>query len=412
MISSKLLSSNNILRIFYIILVLVVLILILERAEILNEHFTTTQVSSPTSQTFSSTQSTSLTSPIVNTTPVVTRNKPHKKIIYAIIPSPLEENLYFGTFIPNINNVNDNHHNNFVYTRSLESNKWIGNIDNSVIDDKSLIVDLFFDKYKHLMCIAMNMNDNEPEYNLYKKKTTDFKSEWVKIPFNLKIKSLCYDLSNNGNLLGLNNFDSQIYENRMVSDISFDNWIGPINYDIPVKKIMFDKEGVMIGIGLKDNYIYRKKDNDWRDSYWDQKNNNKTQVYDMFYDTDGCLIASTPEGIKKQLFPDFNSEFVDITKYKKKNEAIMEHSEVLKFRIGHEFLDDDFDETTELGRDLKRLYEFKKLTKDLCSNKTVLRKHSKINKQFEIDSKEISKQNREINDLYSEIERLQNIMDY
>ena len=81
---------------------------------------------------------------------------------------------------------------------------------------------------------------------------------------------------------------------------------------------MFDKEGIMIGIGLKDNYIYRKKDNDWKDSYWDQKNVNKTQVYDMFYDTDGCLIASTPEGIKKQLFPDFNSEFILVTKYRKK----------------------------------------------------------------------------------------------
>ena len=132
----------------------------------------------------------------------------------------------------------------------------------------------------------------------------------------------------------------------------------------------------------------------------------------MFYDTDGCLIASTPEGIKKQLFPDFNSEFVLITKYKKKNETIMEKSEVLKFRIGHEFLDDDFDESTELGRDLKRLYEFKKLSKDLCQNKRVLRKHSENTRQFEIDSKQISKQNREINDLYHEIDQLQNTMDY
>jgi len=258
----------------------------------------------------------------------------------------------------------------------------------------------------------MSMENKEPVYNLYKKASTDFRSVWVKIPSNLKMKTLCYNLPETGKLLGINNYDSQIYENRMHSDLSYNSWIGPINYDIPIKKIMFDKEGFMIGIGLKDNYIYRKKDADWRDSYWDYKNINKTQVYDMFYDTDGCLIASTPEGIKKQLFPDFNSEFVLITKYRKKNEVIMETSEVFKFRIGHEFLDDDFDQSTELGRDLKRLYEFKKLSKDLCQNKRVLRKHSENTRQFEIDSKQISKQNREINDLYHNIEQLQNTMDY
>ena len=38
----------------------------------------------------------------------------------------------------------------------------------------------------------------------------------------------------------------------------------------------------------------------------------------------------------------------------------------------------------------------------------VLRKHSDNTRQFEIDSKQISKQNREINDLYHQIEQLQN----
>ena len=128
--------------------------------------------------------------------------------------------------------------------------------------------------------------------------------------------------------------------------------------------------------------------------------------------TERGLIASTPEGIKKQLFPDFNSEFMLIKNYRKKNEHIMEKSDIFKFRIGHEFLDDDFDERTELGRDLKRLYEFKKISKDLCQNKRIIRKHSDTARQFEIDSKQISKQNREINDLYAEIEKLQNTMDY
>lgn len=407
--SSKLINSKNLLNIFYIILILVVLVLILEKSDLLNsfENFQT-QSTNPTQPT-NTTQNTEMNNVVSNDN---LSNKTHSKNIYSIIPSPVEDNLYFGTYIPNIKNIGDDQHNNFVYTRSLKSNKWIGKIDNSEIDKQSIIVDLFFDKYKHLMCVAMSMKNKEPIYNIYKKDTIDFRSVWIKVPSNLKMKSLCYNLSGTGNLLGINNYDSQIYENRIQSNLSYNSWIGPINYDIPIKKVMFDKEGIMIGIGLKDNYIYRKKDNDWRDSYWDQKNVNKTQVYDMFYDTDGCLIASTPQGIKKQLFPDFNSEFILITNYKKKNENIMEKSETLKLRIGHEFLDDDFDESTELGRDLKRLYEFKKISKDLCQNKRVLRKHSDNTGQFEIDSKQISKQNREINDLYYQIEQLQNTMDY
>ena len=162
---------------------------------------------------------------INTTTQIVSNNlkskkiKPHSKTIYSIIPSPVEDNLYFGTFIPDIKN--NNQHNNFVYTRSLKSNKWIGNIDNSEIDKKSIIIDLFFDKYKHLMCVAMSMKNKEPIYNLYKKESTDFRSVWIKVPSNLKMKSLCYNLTGTGNLLGINNYDSQIYENRVQSDLSY-----------------------------------------------------------------------------------------------------------------------------------------------------------------------------------------------
>ena len=49
---------------------------------------------------------------------------------------------------------------------------------------------------------------------------------------------------------------------------------------------------------------------------------NKTKVYDLFYDKDGCLIEPS-EGIKKQINQDFNSEFVNILNYKEKHEEIM-----------------------------------------------------------------------------------------
>ena len=66
---------------------------------------------------------------------------------------------------------------------------------------------------------------------------------------------------------------------------------------------MFDKSETMIGIGLFDNYIYTKKSNNWRESYWDKVNINRTKVYDLLYDYDGCLIATSPSGILKQKFP-------------------------------------------------------------------------------------------------------------
>ena len=210
--SSKLINSKNLLNIFYIILILVVLVLILEKSDLLNsfENFQT-QSTNPTQPT-NTTQNTEMNNVVSNDN---LSNKTHSKNIYSIIPSPVEDNLYFGTYIPNIKNIGDDQHNNFVYTRSLKSNKWIGKIDNSEIDKQSIIVDLFFDKYKHLMCVAMSMKNKEPIYNIYKKDTIDFRSVWIKVPSNLKMKSLCYNLSGTGNLLGINNYDSQIYENRI-----------------------------------------------------------------------------------------------------------------------------------------------------------------------------------------------------
>ena len=66
------------------------------------------------------------------------------------------------------------------------------------------------------------------------------------------------------------------------------------------------------------------------------ENVNKTKVYDLFYDTDGCLIASSPSGIIKQLHPDFNSEFVNIKDFNENHEDILNNVDILKSRIGVE----------------------------------------------------------------------------
>ena len=327
------------------------------------------------------------------------------KPIHNILCSIDDSNKYFGSYLSLKNS--SNHIDNFVYTNSLASNNWIKPSKNLSLSNSHVIIDLTYDSSKRLTAIGLKMNEKgEPEYDIFKKKTSDFMSEWVQLESNKLIRSLCNDLKD-GTLLGCSSYDGQIYssKNRL---LSYGDWYGPINYDIPMRKVMFDKEGFMIGIGLVDNYIYRKKTVYWKESKWDKKNANKTKVYDLIYDKDGCFIATTLEGIKKQSHPDFNSEFVFYNDFDEEHDEVLDHTEIIKFKTGNEFMDEDFDLTTELGRDLKRIYEFKKISKDLCSNKVRLGK-GKINSRKElVDSATLSAQNSEINELYEKIDELTN----
>ena len=330
-----------------------------------------------------------------------------KRIIYTIIPSAIEDNLYFGSFFSKSIKKHASDINNFVYTRSLKSNKWLSVPNNSLLDKNSLLIDLSYNENKHLVAIGLSMTKKEPVYNIYIKESPDYKSKWVKMNSNKKMRSLCYDI-NTHKLLGISSYDGQVYEQKSTNKVSFIEWIGPINHDKPMKKIMFDRDGIMLGIGLVDHFIYRKMDKHWVKSEWDTNTVNKTKVYDMFYDTDGCLIASSPEGIIKQLHPDFNSEFVSINEFNEKHEEINTKTDILKSRIGIEFIDDEFDSSTELGKDLKRIYEFKKISKGLCGKREQLKRHTYSKNNIEM----LSKQNREINDMHKIIDDISNKMDY
>jgi hypothetical protein len=343
-------------------------------------------------------------------------NKIYNSNIQSFIMSPYENDnnvqKYFGTFI--INKMNKNIENaNYIYeTNSLHSNNWkrtkIPKLDKS----KNVIInDIIYDKYKQLLAIGLYYENDNPIYSLYRQSKLEksdkvsevsFKS-WELIGEDIKIRSLCYD-NLSTKLLGISSFDGQIYEKKMYSK-TFNEWVGPINNDLPMRKISYDKDNNMIGIGLFDNYIYTKKGVNWKLEYWDKKKINKTQVYDVMYDYDGCLIATSPIGIIKQIKPELSSEFIDITKYvKQSNENILFKYDILKSKIGYEFLDEIFDTDTELGKHLKNIYDIKKLTKDLCNNKKYLRK-TKVNNS---NTDELSYKNREINDLYKQIEEINN----
>ena len=230
-----------------------------------------------------------------------------KKTVYNLISSPIEENLYFGTFINLSRNKISRDLNNFIYTNSLQSNTWRFPNRNGRLSSKHVITDLSYDSTRRLVAIGLKMKDGKPHYDIFRKKTTDFKSPWMLINSNHKIKSVCYDLKGN-KLLGINSYDGQIYENQTVSDLSYGKWNGPINFDIPMRKIMFDKDGLMIGIGLEDSFIYRKKGDNWRVDKWDTTNVNNTIVYDLIYDNDGCFIAQNSR-IKETTSYRFWTEF-------------------------------------------------------------------------------------------------------
>jgi hypothetical protein len=328
-----------------------------------------------------------------------------KKPVHNIICSLNDPNMFLGSYL-SYSNANK-HIDNFIYTNSLASNEWLKPTENLSLSDTHVIIDLTYDSSKRLTAVGLKMNDKgQPEYDIFKKKTSDYKSEWVMLDSNKKIRSLCNDI-NDGSLLGCSSYDGQIYSSKNLL-LSYGNWYGPINYDLPMRKVMFDKEGYMIGIGLVDNYIYRKKTKFWKDSKWDKKAINKTRVFDLVYDKDGCFIATTLDGIKKQTHPDFHSEFVLYNDFNEEHEEILDQIEILKFKTGNEYLDNEFDLSTELGRDLKRIYEFKKVSRDLCRNKFKPTK-GKINpNKQDVDSASLNKQNNEINVLYDKIDELTN----
>lgn len=406
-------NNSRFITILYIVLLIIVLLLLIDENAFgilldIKEHF-----NNPVSESQDKKDKTIILHNIL----VTAQN-------YANSPFEPNNKRYFSSilFPSTINN------NNFVTTTSLKSNRWerpnnntgnLCNITENCCDMKKIskdnpnkkcndyiVVDLTYDKKKHLIAIGMKIKNKKTIYDIFRKKDTDYKSEWEKIESNQKMRSLCYDLKS-GRLLGINSFDGQIYEAKY-STIGYGDWIGPINYDVPMKKIMYDKDGIMIGIGLIDNFIYRKKHSDWNIAKWDKDNINKTKVYDLIYDTDGCFIATTPQGLMKQNGKDFNSLFVPYDKFEDKfADDLLEQNEILKYRTGIEFVDDmNFlnSDNSVFDISLKKLYDFKKLTKDLCSYKNNFKEDKILDKHTGIN--EINKNNEEITELYNKIDVL------
>jgi hypothetical protein len=289
-----------------------------------------------------------------------------------------DNNGYLATFTTK----DGNEPNSIIYTNELLSNNWKGPLINGAINDRSIIVDLTYDIDKRIIAVGMELINDDPSYTVYKKESGDIESRWVPIKSNSKtIRSISYDLK--GNMIGISSFDGQIYKNQA------GKWIGPINYDIPMKKVYFDSDRIMIGIGLANNKIYKKNSIDWETAEWNKKDLNHRRVLDIVFDADGKLIATTTKGLEKQKHNIYISTFVKLNSVGRSPE-LMTKKEILTFKTGIDFeeyslLDDD----TELGKNLNTLLRFKKKSLDVCKNKK---------KAFSnVNAKQIIKQNENEN---------------
>jgi hypothetical protein len=277
-------------------------------------------------------------------------NEQQNNLIYRIIPSitdftslidpEIVQNTlsnYLGIYIPDKGSVD----NNLIYTRSLNSNNWYGPLQNALPAPNTIITQLTYNNDKRLMCIGISTINNKKEHTIFIKETTDILSNWVKLKqnnsiYNSKISYILYDIYTN-KLIGINHEDGQLYI-KETSDTS-SIWVGPINFDTPMKAIYYYKNNFMIGIGRDDNFIYTKNGSDWTKNKWDNNNINRTYVYDLLLDLDGRLIATTPNGILKQTTVNLFSQFVPINNITTHMKRTIRFNDSMYYKTGCKIFD-------------------------------------------------------------------------
>ena len=334
---------------------------------------------------------------------------------------------FYGTSLCNKGKCNYN----LLKTQSLESDNWV--LDQEYLQMLASLPSSDGNKLPYSLCYNKDNNNdgqinlliNMAEYDSNKNKIFNiYKLDRIGDDLNklypvtnfqhqnkLSIMSLLFD-KDTSTWLGINYFDGQIYENKQpinkwLKDKTNKYWEGPIKFEKPpMQKIMYDKDGYLIGIG-NDGYMYRKTQTKWRNknTIWDLNKINKTKVHDLIYDYDGCLIATTPNGIFKQNNPEFNSNFVDIRGYKQKHNNILNKLDILLYKSGIDFFDELFNIETNFGVNLKTIYDFKKKSKDLCLSRTRNR-DTYDDKEGKIQPDDIGFQNRKISDLYGNIDAI------
>jgi hypothetical protein len=396
----KINRNKQIMLLLYFIVVIFLLIQLYELYSIKNEHFQENKFT----------------------------NKVNSKNIQSIILSPYNKDIatskWFGSFIKNSDKDNFNNSLYLYETNSLESGEWT-RVSNMLLEKnkKVIITDISFDKSKRMIVIGLFYKNKKPIYNIYRKETTNLDSNWEKISTDINIRSICHDITDDNKIIGISSYDGQIYYNNG----DYMNWIGPINYDadVPLRKVMYNLENDMIGIGLLNNNLYEKETSDWNTSNWKLKKTNSNGVIndikarDLIYNNDGRLIATTFKGIMIQTNSGgLASPFISFETFNKLDQSESErlnidNKEIFKSKLGFEIDNTNlFDthnmpnssdaerERISMRKEAEESYKFKKDVLDFCSKRKFLK--NKNIKSTEID--EINLKQKQINKLYTQIE--------
>ena len=324
---------------------------------------------------------------------------------------------YFGVFYPKEKDYKNKFLPNELYSTTDIGGEW-NIIRDSQIDNNKIISDLTYDREKNLIAVSLHIDKGNPIYNIYSTpitkldnmskaasngnstKQTSFTSIWKILGEDIGMRSLFYDNVENY-WLGVSAYDGQIYHNK---NNDFNTWEGPIDIPnknkVPLRKIMYGDE-IMMGIGLIDNHIYKKNIKKWRESEWETDKNDQ-KVFDIMFDTDSKMIVSTHDGLKKQISSNFDSKFGNYIVSTSNN---IEAKTVLFYRTGIYYIEDYFNNNTLLGKKLKKLYDFKKITKKLCGARNLYLSNNIVSEN-QILPDDINKQNNEISDLYNTIGNL------
>jgi hypothetical protein len=289
------------------------------------------------------------------------------------------------TFIINgFNNKNDNYiglfepkdgdTNNLVYCASLETDEWIIPKNNPSLPDSGFtLINLTYDKDRRLFGIGRGIKDGNETFNIYRKKTSELKSAWEKIETDTPMRYLINDLD--GILMGCSD-EGQLFKLRVKASTETNYiWDGPFGHGVPMKSLIFDKDLYLLGVGLEDNNIYKRKGFFWKDDDWDTEHINNQEVYHIIHDKDGRFIATTKYGLFKQVNSNYMATFKRYNLVRNKKGKTLNLNDILKYKTGlslvNSFIINEADNYKDIeSSELKKILDFKKQAKDMCYNKT------------------------------------------
>jgi hypothetical protein len=281
----------------------------------------------------------------------------------SILPSLQDSWIGVSLVSPNIGN-------NLQMTTSLPSRLWGMAMKNSRNADNYMISHITYcrDDMALLGCGAA-YKDGKVDWKIYKKDNKNPLTEWKEIPSNEPICATLYDTD--GILLGIHYVNGQIYKKKSTELKS--EWKGPINFDEPMSRIYYDRDGIMIGIHQKNGKLYKKDGFLWNTDKWDSNIVNPQKIMDLVYDYDGCMIGITKDGLLKQKEPGFLSTFYPYNmKFKILIKEPMSFDEIIKARCGFLSSFDELVDIDHLDKELKDIIRFKKVQRSKCKNRSNL----------------------------------------